>query len=278
MRLTCPSCAAIYEVEDIAIPASGRRVRCSACDAGWRVAGDGAAVVRSQAKLAAIAARASVAFDQQDAALKEPALAEAAQSAPSARPDTAPVADQSAPPKPQETPPAADAPPAPPLAAEAAPEPGKPASPPVQDTKAPEIAAKAPASPASAQPSERAAGALSNAQSDKGEFRTFKPIRMQPAPVAEDDDEDDEERSSPLRSILGFFVGFALVLILFAPYLFRDQIIDAAPSLAPFVDGYADTIRWVQNGVRSAYEAIAEQVRYLVSSPPPPPPPAPPAQ
>jgi len=62
MRLVCPSCAAIYDVDDIAIPASGRRVRCSACDAAWRVSGDGATLVQSQAGLAGVGARAAQYF------------------------------------------------------------------------------------------------------------------------------------------------------------------------------------------------------------------------
>ena len=260
MRLTCPSCAAIYEVEDIAIPASGRRVRCSACDAGWRVAGDGAAVVRNRARLAAVAARASAAFEEERTAQRD-APAEAAPVAePRPAPDEAPQSEAK-PPQPKKPEPT----PVDVAVARSTPEAKRPEMP----------ASNPPDAPASQEPGARAAkppdGAPS-AEREDGEFRTFKPIRMRPAPVIKDDDEDedeDEERSSPLRSILGFFVGFALVLILFAPYLFRDQIISAAPSLAPFVDGYADTIRWVQNGVRGAYEGIAEEVRYLVNSPPP---------
>lgn len=35
MRLTCPNCAAKYEVEDAAIPRGGRDVQCSACGHTW---------------------------------------------------------------------------------------------------------------------------------------------------------------------------------------------------------------------------------------------------
>jgi predicted Zn finger-like uncharacterized protein len=35
MRLTCPKCAAQYEVPEAAIPAAGREVQCSDCDAVW---------------------------------------------------------------------------------------------------------------------------------------------------------------------------------------------------------------------------------------------------
>ncbi|MDK8874518.1 zinc-ribbon domain-containing protein [Paracoccus sp. SSJ] len=36
MRLTCPRCAAQYEIAESAIPASGREVECSACGHVWR--------------------------------------------------------------------------------------------------------------------------------------------------------------------------------------------------------------------------------------------------
>lgn len=35
MRLTCPNCQAQYEVDDTAIPASGRDVQCSSCGHSW---------------------------------------------------------------------------------------------------------------------------------------------------------------------------------------------------------------------------------------------------
>ena len=35
MRLTCPNCGAMYEVQDALIPASGRDVQCSACSTTW---------------------------------------------------------------------------------------------------------------------------------------------------------------------------------------------------------------------------------------------------
>jgi len=36
MRVTCPACGARYAVDDDAIPAGGRMVQCSACQAEWR--------------------------------------------------------------------------------------------------------------------------------------------------------------------------------------------------------------------------------------------------
>ncbi|REG47694.1 hypothetical protein EQ718_13430 [Paracoccus versutus] len=41
MRLTCPRCAAQYEIAESAIPASGREVECSACGHVWRQPGTG---------------------------------------------------------------------------------------------------------------------------------------------------------------------------------------------------------------------------------------------
>lgn len=35
MRLTCPNCGAVYEVDDNAIPPDGRDVQCSSCGHGW---------------------------------------------------------------------------------------------------------------------------------------------------------------------------------------------------------------------------------------------------
>lgn len=39
MRLTCPRCAAQYEIEDTIIPPAGREVECSACGRVWHQAG-----------------------------------------------------------------------------------------------------------------------------------------------------------------------------------------------------------------------------------------------
>lgn len=43
MRLTCPNCAAQYELPDTAIPEAGREVQCSACDKTWLQHAAGAA-------------------------------------------------------------------------------------------------------------------------------------------------------------------------------------------------------------------------------------------
>jgi predicted Zn finger-like uncharacterized protein len=37
MDITCPSCAAVYDIEDASVTVSGRKVRCAACTTVWRV-------------------------------------------------------------------------------------------------------------------------------------------------------------------------------------------------------------------------------------------------
>ncbi len=51
MRLVCPSCGARYEVDDGAIPQTGRDVQCSACDHGWFQPGQ--AMLKAEPSLAA---------------------------------------------------------------------------------------------------------------------------------------------------------------------------------------------------------------------------------
>ena len=47
MRLTCPSCGAVYEVPDDAIPEGGRDVQCTNCGHGWFHRPSGAAPDRA---------------------------------------------------------------------------------------------------------------------------------------------------------------------------------------------------------------------------------------
>ncbi|RKS51700.1 putative Zn finger-like uncharacterized protein [Paracoccus pantotrophus] len=55
MRLTCPRCAAQYEIAESAIPASGREVECSACGHVWRQPGAGKSAPPAPAAAAAAA-------------------------------------------------------------------------------------------------------------------------------------------------------------------------------------------------------------------------------
>ncbi|QRZ12318.1 zinc-ribbon domain-containing protein [Paracoccus methylovorus] len=48
MRLTCPRCAAQYEIAESAIPAAGREVECSSCGHVWRQPGPGNSAPPSQ--------------------------------------------------------------------------------------------------------------------------------------------------------------------------------------------------------------------------------------
>ncbi len=42
MQITCPACATVYDVPDLAIPPGGREVRCARCGKDWRAFPDGA--------------------------------------------------------------------------------------------------------------------------------------------------------------------------------------------------------------------------------------------
>lgn len=49
MRLTCPECAAQYEIADGLIPPQGREVECSACGHGWHQPGEATLVLTADA-------------------------------------------------------------------------------------------------------------------------------------------------------------------------------------------------------------------------------------
>lgn len=51
MRLTCPECAAQYEIADGLIPPEGRDVECSACGHGWRQLGAPTLVLTPEAAI-----------------------------------------------------------------------------------------------------------------------------------------------------------------------------------------------------------------------------------
>ena len=70
MRVTCPACGARYAVDDGAIPAGGRMVQCSACQAEWRAQ-----------RQPAPGALAAPAIAQAESAQAESAQAESAQAA-----------------------------------------------------------------------------------------------------------------------------------------------------------------------------------------------------
>jgi len=85
MRVTCPACGARYAVDDDAIPAGGRMVQCSACQAEWRAQrqpapGALAAPAIAQAE-SAQAESAQAESAQAESAQAESAQAESAQAA-----------------------------------------------------------------------------------------------------------------------------------------------------------------------------------------------------
>ncbi|MCL4190051.1 MAG: zinc-ribbon domain-containing protein, partial [Rhodobacteraceae bacterium] len=104
MRLTCPNCAAQYEVDDRLIPPGGRDVQCSACGHAWFFMAEA-----------------------EEGALSAPPPRDAA-ARPAAPPPhtTAPSPPRSAPPS---APASAPASPPPPASASAQPRPDEPAAP-----------------------------------------------------------------------------------------------------------------------------------------------------
>ncbi|MFD2440012.1 zinc-ribbon domain-containing protein [Paracoccus kondratievae] len=60
MRLTCPRCAAQYEIAESAIPPAGREVECSACGHVWRQARAEKSVVNPVRPLSATASAGAI--------------------------------------------------------------------------------------------------------------------------------------------------------------------------------------------------------------------------
>ncbi len=317
MRLNCPNCAAIYEVDDSAVPASGRRVRCAACDTGWRVSGDGATVkdepgarimpppvVLEQDPEPSPAAEPTpdVVEERVEDPVAETGSTVTARDADAANAATsedaaAVVAEDAAADKTQ-----AEAPSEmrePDLADEPAPEAGPDLTAGGQDAPADE-GSTAPVDEASEDPapagkqkfklkpikapkeidpskgsetpkeSEPPQGAtppkeIELPSAPKAQEKQALVVKARPAPAPEAADEDAEARPGLLRSAGGFAVGFSLVLLVFAPYLFRTQIVAVAPAVSPVVEAYVSVIQSAQNGVRGAYEYVAAEVDYLAN-------------
>lgn len=274
MRLDCPNCAAIYEVDDAAVPASGRRVRCAACNTGWRVSGDGATVPSDEEKRLKPSADPLAPIPKPTPDIEPSDVAARA-------PET--HGDQSEPRKVE----SADPPAAEPKAEPPATTVGEQAAS-AETRDKPEAKAK-PDEPAKAKtpepekPATDAGGGLADKSKRKPKFK-LKPleppkgIKIPNAPkvekepaIARDEpipaglDDDLEPTAGPLRSIGGFAVGFSLVLLIFAPYLFRTQIVAAVPAASPVVEAYVSVIQSAQNGVRVAYEFVAAEVDYLAN-------------
>ncbi len=285
MRLNCPTCDAVYEVDDVAIPSSGRRVRCSACDEAWRVSGDGASISSHKSTLAIGVGSAALAMSRSTAietlAPRRPippegtasetvdATAEAVPETPAAEAKEESF-DETTTPKAPESDDSADSATGS-VDAETsagAPEPEAVSGSP-DETTGPE-ADESKGEDATAVPEEDAG--QTSAPTPRSKFSpTPKPIEIpdapKPAPVATgdaEDEDDDEAAGSPMRGVVGFVVGFALVVLVFSPYLFRGQIVSAFPEAEPVVSSYAEGVGRVQDGIRSAYAYVSNEVAYLV--------------
>lgn len=293
MRLTCPSCDAIYEVDEIAIPASGRRVRCSACGAAWRVSGDGAAVEeRSGDRLrlqdipsaqespqtspdidAAPESPITEAQESPEEAAEVPVVGEpeeTTEESPEAAEAESPADAEAAEIEPS---PAAETEPAPEeqtltgadvSTAEAAEEPEPAAEPePSPEGPAPAEETAVAAFAADEAPAAEAPSPDEAAAPEEAPKAAYVPLKLKREAPPEEAEEEATVGPSPMRSVAGFLIGFAAIMILASPYLFRSEIVAAVPSAAPMVEAYAGTVRKAQDGIRSTVDRVVDTVRYL---------------
>ena len=94
MRLICPNCDAEYEVEDSAIPDTGRDVQCSNCGHAWfQLPPEIELALEQEEELFGLAAAEAASESAPPAAASAPATPEASASAPADAPATAPVAE-----------------------------------------------------------------------------------------------------------------------------------------------------------------------------------------
>lgn len=229
MRLTCPSCKAVYEAsdEDIGV---GRRVECSACGAQWYQPGETDQRASGESRMPGMA----------EAAAEIRALREAeAETPPAGTPEpeiaaAAPVAAGAA----AET---ATPGPAAPTWEEA------PAAGGARTQPAPDAGA-APAEPP-AQPAPARRPASVDARRLTAELRAA---------------EDEPER----RGGGGFAIGLALALLIGAAaagaYLERDRLAAMAPQAAPALERYAETVDDARGAVEGAADSVAERLDPLV--------------
>ncbi len=272
MRVTCPSCHAVYEAPDAEIGVGGRVVECSACGARWMQPGPDAEPVADPAGRSAVPGLAAAAADM--AALRS-------RSDESAAPAAAPDAPADAAPGPEATPEEAEAAPARDAAEDpasvrapeaAGTDPGAAAwrgSPDVAGTGSPAPVAPiasttvAPTTPAAEvaprdhaeaddAPRRRNRVATIDAQSLSAELRG----------ASYDDEEAPRGRS---RGGAAFALGLLLALLVSAlgavAYLQPAVIGDAFPEAYPWLDRWADIV----NQGRAAVDRIVASLADLAS-------------
>ena len=231
MRITCPSCKAVYETPAEALGPAGRVVECSACGARWLQPAPDEAFAPAPGTAAGP---------------EIPGLSAAAESlAELRRPAPAPR-------------PAAPAPEAP--AAEAA-----------QVREPAAISEPMPAPPpaaAVATAPKPATGADLDARSLSAQLRGG---RAEAAPTDPSAYLIPEPRRSPAGFAIGFVIALAIAGAAAGAYLERDRVAELAPDAAPMLDRYVAAVDDARRGledtaesVRAAAEPMADRVRDLL--------------
>lgn len=139
------------------------------------------------------------------------------------------------------------------------------AAPPNADAAQPRTEpAPAPAAARPAPPPFKPAGIPAAAKLQKPEPADEKTKATRAARRNEDEDLSVGPAESALRSVMGFLLGFALVVLIFSPYLFQTQIIAIFPAAEPAVDAYNGVLRKAPDALRDGYDYIAGEFDYLL--------------
>jgi Meckel syndrome type 1 protein len=269
MRVTCPSCHAVYEAPDAEIGAGGRVVECSACGARWMQPGAAAEPPRDAPKTTvpglAAAAESMAALRASRSAVAAP------QEAPETPAEDAPAPDDPAEAKPDpgaaawratpaaagpgvDTPPrpvaaaagpAADLPPAAVPAAPAEPEPEPEPKP------EPEPAAETPEET----PRRRNRVASIDAQSLSAELR---------GAAYEDDDAPERRSGGGAPFAIGFLLAVIVCGVGAVAYLQPTIIGDAFPDAYPWLDRWAGVVDQGRAAVDRAVAALANLASPLI--------------
>ncbi len=232
MRLTCPDCGAQYDVSDDAIPAEGRDVECSNCGHSWFQAA--AVVARPETDVARAdhPVRRAV-----DASVAEILRAEAAH-------------EQQL--RAQETPE-----PTPPGAAEIA-EVQSPSAPPVTEPTMPVVV---PARVTPQQKPEEPGNSNPRDMPSMTEINTS--LRARSADRITPPDPEVEEAVSRHGFRRGFITVLLLFAILFAPYVFAEQIIAAFPQMQDSMASYVTMVDEWRLTLNAGVMALGERVAGL---------------